>query len=53
MSDRTLNTLLDELEYNGIIEKDGKFIVAQNADGLDTEDRLEKLKKALNEISNS
>jgi hypothetical protein len=51
MSDRTLNTLLDELENNGIIDKDGKFIVAQDADGLDTEDRIEKLKQALVEIS--
>ncbi|WKZ76318.1 MAG: hypothetical protein QY303_05335 [Vicingaceae bacterium] len=52
MTDRTLNTLLDELENNGIIDKDGKFIVAQNADGIDTEDRIEKLKQVLDEITN-
>jgi hypothetical protein len=52
MTDRKLNTFLDELENNGIIDKDGKFIVAQNTDGIDTEDRIEKLKQALDEITN-
>lgn len=52
MTDRTLNTLLDELENNGTIDNDGKFIVAQNADGIDTEDRIEKLKQTLNGITN-
>lgn len=51
MVDRTLNILLDDLEDNGVIDNSGKFIIAQNADGLDTEDRIEKLKKALDEIS--
>lgn len=52
MADRTLNTLLDDLENNGVIDNDGKFIVTQNADGLDTEDRIEKLKQTLDEITN-
>lgn len=52
MADRTLNTLLDDLENNGVIDNDGKFIITQNADGLDTEDRIEKLKQILDEITN-
>lgn len=52
MTDRTLNTLLDELENNGTINNDGIFIVTQNTDGIDTEDRIEKLKRTINEISN-
>lgn len=47
MTDRALNTLLDELISNATIDNDGKFIIAQNADGLDKEDRIEKLKQAL------
>jgi hypothetical protein len=52
MADRTLNTLLDDLENSGIIDNNGKFIIAQNADGIDTEDRIQKLKQALDEITN-
>ncbi|MFV0366309.1 MAG: DUF262 domain-containing protein [Mangrovibacterium sp.] len=52
MTDRTLNTLLDDLQNDGLIDNDGKFIITQNTDGLDTEDRIEKLKQTLNEIVN-
>ena len=52
MADRTLNTLLDDLENSGIIDNNGKFIITQNADGIDTEDRIEKLKQALDEVTN-
>ncbi len=47
MMDRALNTLLDNLQSNRIIDNDGKFIVAQNASDLDMEDRIEKLKQTL------
>ena len=52
MMDRALNTLLDNLQSNRIIDNDGKFIVAQNASDLDMEDRIEKLKQTLNGITN-
>jgi hypothetical protein len=52
MTDRALNTLLDELENNGTIANDGKFIITQNAEGIDTEDRIEKLQQTLNRIIN-
>lgn len=50
MADRALNTLLDNLEKNGIIDNEGKFKIAQTTDGLDTEDRIEKLQQTLNVI---
>lgn len=52
MADRSLNTLLDDLEKNGTIDNDGKFKIAQNTDGLDMVDRIEKLQQTLNEINN-
>ena len=52
MADRALNTLLDNLEKNGIIDNEGKFKIAQTTDGLDMEDRIEKLQQTLNGIIN-
>ena len=52
MTDRALNTLLDDLENNETIDSDGKFIVTQDAEGFDTEDRIEKLKQTLDGITN-
>lgn len=50
MADRTLNSLLDDLVNNGTINNDGKFIITQNSDGLDKEDRIEKIQQTLNGI---
>lgn len=38
MTDRTANTLLDELEQNGIIDNGGHYIVLQTDDGIDLQD---------------
>ena len=52
MADRSLNTLLDDLEKNGTIDNAGKFKITQNTDSLDIEDRIEKLRQTLNGIIN-
>ncbi|SDW55371.1 DUF262 domain-containing protein [Flavobacterium degerlachei] len=52
MTDRSLNTLLDELVSIGKIDNDCKFIISQNSNKLDTEDRIEKLQQTLNGIIN-
>ena len=53
MIDQALNILLNNLQSNRVIDNDGKFIIAQNADGLDMEDRIEKLKQTLDGITNT
>ncbi|HYK76719.1 MAG TPA: hypothetical protein VEV16_07070, partial [Daejeonella sp.] len=51
MSDRTTNTLLDELEQTGIIDNEGYYIIPQTEDEIDVQDRIELLKKTLSEIA--
>ena len=50
MSDRLANTLLDELEQRGIINSEGCYIVPQNEDEIDLEDRIKLLEQTLSEI---
>ena len=37
-----INNLLDELKHNETIDLEGKFIISQNEEGVDTEDRIAK-----------
>ena len=50
MSDRSANTLLDELQLNGTINKDGLYFIPQTNDGNDLEDRIKLLEYTLSEI---
>lgn len=50
MSDRSANTLLDELQLNGTINKDGLYFIPQTNDGNDLEDRIKLLEQTLSEI---
>lgn len=50
MTDRTANTLLDELEEKGIINNEGQYIIPQNNDEIDLQDRIELLEQTLKEI---
>ncbi len=46
-----VNNLLDGLKHNGTIDTEGKFIISQNKDGVDIEDRIAKLEQILTEIA--
>ena len=47
------NILYDELISNKVIDEDGVLKIQQNSEGLDTEDRVEKLVECINEILES
>ncbi|WP_410879813.1 DUF262 domain-containing protein [Myroides sp. DW712] len=50
MTDRRANTLLDELEEKGIINNEGHYVVPQNSNEIDLQDRIELLELMLKEI---
>lgn len=47
-----VNSVMDELINDGIISSDGELVVSQNQDGIDLEDRLEKMNLVLESILN-
>ncbi|AYN01874.1 DUF262 domain-containing protein [Chryseobacterium sp. 3008163] len=50
MSNRNVNTLLDEMKKNGIIDSEGYYFVPQTEDLIDLQDRIELLHKILIQI---
>ncbi len=50
MSNRNVNTLLDEMKKNGIIDGEGFYFVSQTEDLIDLQDRIELLHKILIQI---
>lgn len=50
MSNRNVNTLLDEMKKNGIIDGEGYYFVSQTENLIDLQDRIELLHKILIQI---
>jgi len=50
MSSGVANSLMDELINDGVINTNGELMVSQNEEGVDLEDRLEKLNQVLESI---
>ncbi len=50
MTSGSVNTFMDELINDGVISSNGELIVSQNNAGIDLEDRIEKLKRVLENI---
>lgn len=52
MSSGAVNSLMDELINEGVISSNGELLISQTKDGIDLEDRLEKLNRVLKSILN-